>query len=100
MLPATHYAEDIYGNGTLRLTSDGKSVAYVSRENGLTTCGSSHLTVPAASQLQTSSRRESGHSDCRRMERTLQFCAVTTILTSYSCKNPNPEATIRCKFFC
>jgi hypothetical protein len=34
MLPAKHYADDIYGNGTLRFTSDGKSVAYVSRENG------------------------------------------------------------------
>src|SRR5271157_4857373 len=34
LLPARHYAEDMYGNGTLRFTPDGKSVAYVSRENG------------------------------------------------------------------
>jgi Tol biopolymer transport system component len=34
MLPASHYADDMYGNGTLRFTSDGKSVAFVSRENG------------------------------------------------------------------
>jgi len=34
LLPARHYAEDMYGNGTLRITPDGKSVAYVSRENG------------------------------------------------------------------
>jgi eukaryotic-like serine/threonine-protein kinase len=35
LLPARHYADDMYGNGTLRFTPDGKSVAYVSREKGV-----------------------------------------------------------------
>ena len=35
LLPARHYADDMYGNGTLRFTRDGKSVAYVSREKGV-----------------------------------------------------------------
>jgi len=35
LLPARHYADDMYGNGILRFTPDGKSVAYVSRENGV-----------------------------------------------------------------
>ena len=35
LLPARNYADDMYGNGTLRFTTDGKSVAYVSREKGV-----------------------------------------------------------------
>ena len=34
ILPASHYADDMYGNGTLHFTPDGKSVAFVSREKG------------------------------------------------------------------
>jgi dipeptidyl aminopeptidase/acylaminoacyl peptidase len=35
LVAARYYADDMYGNGTLRFSPDGKSVAYVSRENGV-----------------------------------------------------------------
>jgi Tol biopolymer transport system component len=35
IFPANHYAEDTYGNGTLRFATDGRFVAFVSRESGV-----------------------------------------------------------------
>ena len=35
VLPAYDYADDVYGNGILRLAPDGKSVAYVRRARGV-----------------------------------------------------------------
>ena len=34
MLDASHYAVDMYGNSTLHFTPDGKSIAFVRRDNG------------------------------------------------------------------